>query len=83
VVYSIAMLLFLRAIKHLDVTVASLGFYLLPVFGVAPAALFLSDRERLGILALCGSAIVLASTILIVRYNRVQTLRARISESSV
>jgi drug/metabolite transporter (DMT)-like permease len=81
VVYSAAMLLFFEALKHLDVTVASLGLYLLPVLGVALAALFLG--ERLGALALCGSGIVLLSTLLVARYDHLQMQRARISESAL
>jgi drug/metabolite transporter (DMT)-like permease len=41
--------------------------YLVPVFGVALAALLLG--ERLNPLALVGAAIVLISTILVVRYD--------------
>jgi drug/metabolite transporter (DMT)-like permease len=78
VVYSAAMLLFFSALKHLDVTVASLGLYLLPLFGVVLAALFLG--ERLGVFALLGSAIVLLATILVVRYDHVQSQRVLIPD---
>ena len=68
ITYGLAMLLFFEALKHLDVSTASLSLYLLPVFGVVLAALLLG--ERLSALALGGSAIVLAATLLIVKYDR-------------
>ena len=68
ITYGLAMLLFFEALKHLDVSTASLSLYLLPVFGVVLAALLLG--ERLSGLALGGSAIVLAATLLIVKYDR-------------
>ena len=66
--YGASMLLFFRALNSLDVTTASISLYLVPVFGVIIAATFLG--ERLSPLALCGSAIVLAGTVVIVRYDR-------------
>ena len=68
ITYGVAMLLFFQALKHLDVSTASLSLYLLPVFGVILAALLLG--ERLSALALAGSGIVLASTLIIVKYDR-------------
>ncbi len=68
VTYGAAMLLFFHALKRLDVSTASLSLYLLPVFGVILAALLLG--ERLSGLALAGSGIVLASTLIIVKYDR-------------
>jgi drug/metabolite transporter (DMT)-like permease len=65
--YSVSMLLFFYVLKHLDVTVASSSLYLLPVFGVLLAAIFLG--ERLSLTALCGAAVVLVSTVLIMRYD--------------
>lgn len=65
--YGVSMLLFFNVLQHIDVTIASLSLYLVPVFGVVMAALLL--HERLGRLALCGTAIVLASTILIMKYD--------------
>ncbi|MEN6535191.1 MAG: DMT family transporter [Bryobacteraceae bacterium] len=67
--YGVAMLLFFQALKHLDVSAASLSLYLLPVFGVILASLLLG--ERLSGVALAGSGIVLASTLIIVKYDRV------------
>jgi drug/metabolite transporter (DMT)-like permease len=65
--YGASMLLFFAALKHLDVTAASMSLYLVPVFGVILAAVLLG--ERLSLLALCGAAVVLAATVLIIRYD--------------
>ncbi len=68
IAYSAAMLLFFAALKRLDVATASLSLYLLPVFGVILAAVLLG--ERLSAAALTGAAIVLAATLLVVRYDK-------------
>jgi drug/metabolite transporter (DMT)-like permease len=68
IAYCIAMLIFFTALKHLEVTVASISLYLNPVFGVIIAALLL--HERLSGLALCGSGIVFLSTLLIMKYDQ-------------
>lgn len=65
--YGASMLLFFRALQHLDVTTASASLYLVPVFGVLLAAVLLG--ERLSTLAMVGSAIVLAATVLIMKYD--------------
>jgi drug/metabolite transporter (DMT)-like permease len=65
--YGASMLLFFRALQHLDVTAASASLYLVPVFGVLLAAVLLG--ERLSRLAIVGSAIVLAATVLIMKYD--------------
>ena len=65
--YGASMLLFFAALEHLDVTVASVSLYLVPIFGVLLAALLLG--ERLSTLALVGSGIVLVATILMVKYD--------------
>ena len=65
--YTVSMLLFFFVLEHLPVTVASTSLYLVPVFGVLLAATFLG--ERLSGVALAGAAIVLASTVLIMRYD--------------
>ncbi len=65
--YGASMLLFFKALQHLDVTTASTSLYLVPVFGVLLAASLLG--ERLSVAALVGAAIVLVSTILVVRYD--------------
>jgi len=66
--YGASMLLFFHVLQRLDVTIASASLYLVPVFGVALAAVFLG--ERLSGVALCGAAIVLASTVLIMKYDK-------------
>jgi drug/metabolite transporter (DMT)-like permease len=65
--YGASMLLFFKALQHLDVTTASTSLYLVPVFGVLLAASLLG--ERLSLVALVGAAIVLISTLLVVRYD--------------
>ena len=65
--YGASMLLFFAALEHLDVTVASVSLYLVPIFGVLLAATLLG--ERLSGLALFGSGIVLLATILIMKYD--------------
>jgi drug/metabolite transporter (DMT)-like permease len=67
IAYSAAMLLFFAALKRLDVATASFSLYLLPVFGVVLAAVLLD--ERLSAAALAGAGIVLAATLLVVRYD--------------
>ena len=65
--YGASMLFFFAALEHLDVTVASVSLYLVPIFGVLLAAVLLG--ERLGRLAMIGSGIVLVSTVLIMKYD--------------
>lgn len=65
--YGASMLLFFKALQHLDVTTASASLYLVPVFGVLIAFLLLG--ERLNTLAIAGAAVVLISTILVVKYD--------------
>jgi drug/metabolite transporter (DMT)-like permease len=65
--YGASMLLFFKALQHLDVTTASASLYLVPVFGVLLAAVLLG--ERLSATALGGAGIVLAATILIMKYD--------------
>lgn len=66
--YGISMLLFFKALQHLDVTTASMSLYLVPVFGVILAAVLLG--ERLNMPAVAGAAIVLIATLLVVRYDK-------------
>ncbi len=65
--YGVSMLLFFSALEHLDVTVASVSLYLVPIFGVLLAALLLG--ERLSTFAMVGSGVVLLATILIMKYD--------------
>ncbi len=65
--YGASMLLFFKALQHLDVTTASASLYLVPVFGVFLASVLLG--ERLNFLAIVGTAIVLMATVLIMKYD--------------
>jgi len=65
--YGASMLLFFAALEHLDVTVASISLYLVPIFGVLLAAVLLG--ERLSTAAMVGSGIVLVATVLILKYD--------------
>jgi len=66
--YGASMLLFFKALAHLDVTTASISLYLVPVFGVILAITLLG--ERLHLLEILGALIVLLATLLIVRYDK-------------
>jgi drug/metabolite transporter (DMT)-like permease len=55
-------------LQHLPVTVASASLYLVPVFGILIAAAFLG--ERLTPLAIAGTAVVLLSTIIIMKWDK-------------
>ncbi|GEM_PF-208003 len=63
----LSMVLFFKALKHLQATQAALSNYLVAFFGVPIAALWLG--ERLGAAAVVGGVLVLASTLLITLYG--------------
>ena len=63
--YGASMLLFFKALQHLDVTVASTSLYLVPVFGIVLAVTMLGDR--LNPIAIAGAVIVLGATTLLGR----------------
>jgi drug/metabolite transporter (DMT)-like permease len=65
--YTVSMLLFFYVLEHIPVTVASAALYLVPLFGVLIASLLLG--ERMSPLALAGAGVVLAATVLIMRYD--------------
>ncbi len=65
--YTVSMLLFFYVLEHIPVTVASASLYLVPLFGVLLASVLLG--ERLSPLALAGAGVVLAATVLIMRYD--------------
>jgi drug/metabolite transporter (DMT)-like permease len=65
--YGASMLLFFKALQHLDVTAASASLYLVPVFGVFLARVMLG--EHLNALALVGTGIVFIATLLVVKYD--------------
>ena len=66
--YGASMLLFFKALQHLDVTVASTSLYLVPVFGIILAVTLLG--ERLNPIAIAGAVVVLGATILLGRYEK-------------
>jgi drug/metabolite transporter (DMT)-like permease len=65
--YGVSMLLFFYVLQFVEVTLASASLYLVPVFGVILGATLLG--ERLSPLAIIGSVIVLAATIIIMRFE--------------
>ena len=65
--YGVSMLLFFYVLQFLDVTVASASLYLIPVFGVLLGTTLLG--EHLNSWAIGGAAVVLISTVLIMRYD--------------
>jgi len=66
--YGLSMVLFLYVLQHLPVTVASASLYLVPVFGILIAAIILG--ERLTPVAIAGTAVVLLSTIIIMKWDK-------------
>ena len=65
--YGVSMLVFFYVLEHLSVTVASASLYLVPLFGVLIAYLVLG--ETLSATSLAGAAVVLAATVLVMRYD--------------
>lgn len=59
----LSMVLFLKALKHLDAIQAALSNYLITFFGVPIAAIWLG--EKLTLIAILGGVLVLGSTLLI------------------
>jgi drug/metabolite transporter (DMT)-like permease len=70
--YGISMVLFLRALHTVDVIVASASMYLVPLFGVVFAFVFLG--ERLEARAIAGSLIVLLAALILFRFDEPQQL---------
>lgn len=66
--YGASMLLFFKALQHLDVTTASASLYLVPVFGVFLAVVLLG--EHLNFLTIFGAAVVLMATLLVMNYDK-------------
>ena len=69
----LSMILFLKALKHLDAIQAALSNYLIMFFGVPIAAIFLG--ERLTPSALAGGVLVLAGTLLITLWEELRPAR--------
>jgi drug/metabolite transporter (DMT)-like permease len=65
--YGLAMVFYLRALRHVDAILAAASLYLIPIFGVALAVVFLG--ERLQTSGVAGSAVVLAATFLLFRFD--------------
>lgn len=65
--YGLAMVFFLRALRMVDVVIASASLYLTPLFGVALAYSVL--KERLAPQAVLGSAIILFATLILFRFD--------------
>lgn len=67
----LSMVLFLKALKQLDATQAALSNYLITLFGLPIAALWLG--ERLTLAAIIGGILVLGSTLLITLWEEKRT----------
>jgi drug/metabolite transporter (DMT)-like permease len=65
--YGVSMLLFFYVLQFVEVTLASASLYLIPVFGVILGATLLG--ERLSPLSMAGAVVVLAATIIIMRFE--------------
>ncbi len=65
--YGLSMVLFLRALKTVDVVIASASLYLTPLFGVVLAYGVLG--ERLAPQAVVGSSVILGATLLLFRFD--------------
>ena len=68
-VYGVSMLMFFYVLQFLPVTVVLASTYLVPVFGVAIAMVLLG--ERLDALTIAGAVVVLAATVLIMKFEAV------------
>jgi Permeases of the drug/metabolite transporter (DMT) superfamily len=64
----LAMVLFLKALKHLDAIQAALSNYLIALFGIPIAAVWLGEHLSSG--AITGGALILGSTILVAIADR-------------
>jgi drug/metabolite transporter (DMT)-like permease len=69
----LSMVLFLKALKQLDAIQAALSNYLITVFGIPIAAIWL--KEKLTSLAIIGGVLILGSTLLITVWENRQTSR--------
>jgi drug/metabolite transporter (DMT)-like permease len=71
----LSMVLFLKALKHLDAIQAALSNYLITFFGVPIAALWLG--EKLTLVGIIGGIMILVSTLLITLWEERQALSRR------
>jgi drug/metabolite transporter (DMT)-like permease len=74
----LSMVLFLTALKNLDAIQASLSNYLITFFGVPIAAIWL--HEKLGVSAIAGGMLVLASTLLVTVWEELRPHRRPAAE---
>lgn len=70
----LSMVLFLKALKRLDATQTALSNYLITLFGLPIAAIWLG--ERLTPLAILGGVMILGSTLLITLWNDRRSIEA-------
>ena len=71
----LSMVLFLKALKHLDAIQAALSNYLITFFGVPIAAIWLG--EKLTLVGIIGGIMILVSTLLITVWEERQALSRR------
>lgn len=69
--YGVSMILFFYVLRHLTVTVASFSLYLVPIFGVGLSVYFAG--EHISSWQIYGSAVVLAATLLIIKFDTLET----------
>jgi drug/metabolite transporter (DMT)-like permease len=65
--YGISMLLFFYVLQKLPVTVVSISLYLIPIFGVALAAMLVGEKITLA--TILGSGLVLGATLPLMKYD--------------
>jgi probable blue pigment (indigoidine) exporter len=73
--YGLAYWLYLSALRDVPASVAAVSFYLIPIFGVAGAFLFLG--ERLEPSQWVGVAVVLAAILVILRRTTVPAVPSK------
>jgi drug/metabolite transporter (DMT)-like permease len=69
--YGLSMVLFFWVLRHLTVTVASFSLYMVPIFGVLLS--YWLVHERLNAVQIAGSLVVLSATLLIVKFDTLET----------
>jgi drug/metabolite transporter (DMT)-like permease len=78
--YGVAMILFFRIIRRIDMIVASLSIYLMPVFGVLIA--WVALREGLTRSTIVGGVLVAAGTLLVSRFDAKTTAKPGLKDGS-
>jgi len=77
----LAMILFLKALKHLDAIQAALSNYLIALFGIPIAALWLG--ERLTPAAIAGGVLILISTLVMAKLDRTKPDRPPLDDPAL